>query len=54
MLRLKYEADKEFSILLSLCGDMDDYLQKIDNLIDDEKLFQLIESDLSQRYPRDK
>ena len=52
MLRLKYEIDKEFSILLSLCGEMDDFLQKIDNIIDDEKLFRLIELDLSQRYPR--
>jgi IS5 family transposase len=51
MLRKKYEFDQEFSILIKLIGEMDDFILKIDKVLSDEKLFRLVESDLSKRYP---
>ncbi|MBD2409366.1 hypothetical protein FACHB389_32100 [Nostoc calcicola FACHB-389] len=51
MLRRKYEFDKEFSILIELIGEMDDFIFKIDKILSDEELFRLVESDLSKRYP---
>lgn len=52
MLRKKYEFDKEFSILIQLIGEMDDFMMKIDKILEDDQLFQLFESDLSKRYPK--
>lgn len=52
MLRRKYEFDKEFSILIQLIGEMDDFIFKIDKILSDEQLFRLFESDLSKRYPK--
>lgn len=52
MLRRKYELDKEFSILMQLIGEMDDFIFKIDKILSDEELFRLFESDLSKRYPK--
>lgn len=54
MLRKKYEFDKEFSILIQLIGEMDDFIFKIDKILEDEQLFRLFESDLSKRYPKTK
>jgi IS5 family transposase len=51
MLRQKYEVDKEFAILIQLIGEMDDLIDEIDKILSDEQLFQLIELDLSKRYP---
>jgi IS5 family transposase len=51
MLRKKYKADKEFDILIPLIGEMDDSINEIDKNLLDDKLFHLIELDLSKRYP---
>ena len=51
MLRKKHEFDREFSILIRLIGEMDDFLKKIDKILEHEQLFQLLESDLLKRYP---
>lgn len=51
MLRLKYEIDREFAMLLKLCGEGNDVLLEIDQIIDDEELFRLIAHDFAQRYP---
>lgn len=51
MLRIKYEFDKEFSILIELIREMDDFIFKIDKILSDEQLFRLVESDLSKGYP---
>ena len=37
MLRRKYEFDKEFSILIELIGEMDDFIFKIDKILSDEQ-----------------
>ena len=52
VLRKKYPTDKEFSTLLQLTGEMDAQMVEIDSLLCDEKLFELIEADLSERYPQ--
>lgn len=52
MLRKKYHIDLKFKILLQLTGEMDEQMLEIDNLLGDEKLFELIEADLSGRYPQ--
>lgn len=51
MLRKKYKPDKEFDILIQLIGEMDDSIYEIDKILFDDKLFHLIELDLSKRYP---
>jgi len=51
MLRKKYKPDKEFDILIPLIGEMDDSINEIDKILLDDKLFHLIELDLSKRYP---
>ncbi len=45
MLCKKYEFDKEFSILIQLIGEIDDFIFKIDKVLSDEQLFRLFESD---------
>ena len=51
MLRKKYKPDKEFDILIQLTGEMDGSIYEIDKILFDDKLFHLIELDLSKRYP---
>lgn len=51
MLRKKYKPDKEFDILIQLTGEMDGSIYEIDKIVFDDKLFHLIELDLSKRYP---
>ena len=53
VLRKKYPTDKEFSTLLQLTGEMDAQMVEIDNLLCDEKLFELIEADLSRALSTD-
>lgn len=52
MLRQRYELDKEFSMMLQLVGEMDNFMSEIEKILADEQLFKLIESDLSWRYPK--
>jgi len=52
MLQERYETDKFFEHIISLTIDMDPVLAQIDELLDDEALYQLIRNDLAQRYPK--
>jgi IS5 family transposase len=51
MLQDRYEKDKFFEHIFNLAAEMDPVLAQIDRLLDDEALYQLIRSDLAQRYP---
>ena len=52
MLQDRYETDKLFRDILKLTNAMDPVLVEIDQLLDDEVLYQLIRHDLAQRYPQ--
>ena len=51
MLRIQYDTDPDFCAILDFIGELDEELSVIDKLLSDEKLLQLIEADLSHRYP---
>ena len=50
MLQDRYETDKVFTETLRLTNEMDPILAQIDQLLDDEELYQLIRQDLAKRY----
>ena len=52
MLQDRYETDKLFDNILNLTHEMDPVLAQIDQLLDDEALYQLIRNDLAKRYPQ--
>ena len=52
MLQDRYETDKLFRDILKLTNAMDPVLAQIDQLLDDEALYQMIRHDLAQRYPQ--
>jgi IS5 family transposase len=52
MLQDRFETDKLFADILKLTNTMDPVLAQIDQLLDDEELYQLIRQDLAQRYPQ--
>ncbi len=52
MLRDKYEIDKFFMDIQKLTSEMDGELAQIDRLLDNDELFEMVKSDLSQRYPK--
>jgi transposase, IS5 family len=51
MLQDRYEIDKLFDNILKLTNQMDPVLAEIDQLLEDEALYQLIRNDLAKRYP---
>jgi IS5 family transposase len=51
MLQDRYETDKLFNRILRLTHEMDPVLAQIDQLLDDEALYQLIRNDLAKRFP---
>ena len=51
MLQDRYEIDKLFDSILKLTNQMDPVLVTIDQLLDDEALYQLIRNDLAKRFP---
>jgi transposase, IS5 family len=51
MLQDRYDIDKFFEDILKLTNQMDPVLAKIDQLLDDEALYQLIRNDLAKRFP---
>jgi IS5 family transposase len=51
MLQDRYESDKLFNRILQLTFEMDPVLAQIDQLLDDEALYQLIRNDLARRFP---
>lgn len=52
MLQDRFESDKLFTDILTLTNTMDPVLAQIDQLLDDEALYQLIRQDLARRYPQ--
>ncbi|HSG42181.1 MAG TPA: ISNCY family transposase [Anaerolineales bacterium] len=51
MLQDRYETDKLFEGILKLTNEMDPILSEIDQLLEDEALYQLIRNDLAKRFP---
>lgn len=52
MLRDSYEIDKFFVKIQGLTSEMDPELAQIDKVLEDEAIYQMVKSDLSQRYPK--
>ena len=52
MLQERYEKDKVFESIYHLVIEMDPELSQIDELLDDEALYQLIRTDFSKRPPK--
>ena len=52
MVQDRYETDKLFESILILTNQMDPVLAQIDQLLEDEALYQLIRKDLAKRYPQ--
>jgi IS5 family transposase len=52
MLRDRYEAINRFDRVPQLSLEMEPVLTKLDQLLDDERLFRLVKADLSRRFPR--
>jgi IS5 family transposase len=52
MLRDRYEVDKFFLDIQGLTSEMEPELAQIDTVLDDEAIYQMVKSDLSQRYPK--
>jgi IS5 family transposase len=52
MLLDRYETDKHFERILKLTNAMDPVLAEIDQLLEDDALYQLIRHDLAKRFPR--
>lgn len=52
MLQDWYETDKLFADILKLTNEMDPVLVQIDQLLDDEALYQLIRKDFAKRFPQ--
>ncbi len=51
MLRKKYDIDHKFKRIVSTWGDMEEQMVIIDHILADQKLFQLMETDFSKRWP---
>lgn len=51
MLQDRYKTDKFFDRILRLTHEMDPVLTQIDQLLNDEALYQLIRNDLAKRFP---
>lgn len=51
MLRKKYDIDHKFKKIVSSFGDMEEQMVMIERILADQKLFQLIETDFSKRFP---
>ena len=52
MLQERYKNDKYFLHIIEQTVKMDPILAKIDVILDDEELYQLIRKDFAQRYPK--
>lgn len=50
MLRDRYELDKFFMDIATRASEMEPVLVQIDQLLDDETLYQMVKADMSQRY----
>ena len=54
MLVEHYPTDKRFEQLLGYMPELSPALRKIDEYLEDEKLYKLIRADLAKRYPKTK
>jgi len=54
MLVEHYPTDKRFEELLGYLPELSPELKKIDEYLEDEKLYRMIRADLSKRYPKTK
>jgi IS5 family transposase len=54
MLVEQYPIDKRFEELLGYLPELSSELKKIDEYLEDEKLYQLMHADLAKRYPKTK
>src|SRR5512141_630740 len=54
MLVVHYPTDKRFADLLGYLPELSPELKKIDEYLEDEKLYRMIRADLSKRYPKTK
>jgi IS5 family transposase len=52
MLRDKYDEDKFFEAIQRLASEMDAELTCVDQLLEDEALYQAVKADLGRRYPQ--
>ena len=52
MLVDRYEADKFFDEILKMTTEIEPILLKIDEVLDDEELYQLIRKDMGKRYKK--
>jgi len=52
MLRDRYEIDKFFLDIQGLTSQMEPELAHIDQVLDDETMYQMVKTDLAQRYPK--
>jgi hypothetical protein len=51
MLKPKYPLDQEFGDFRQRTGVMEAELVEIDQILEDEESLELVEADLSKRYP---
>src|SRR4051812_20239724 len=52
MLRERYAAQDIFKLVPALSLTVDPVLSKLDKLLEDDQLFQLLKADLGKRYPQ--
>lgn len=52
MLRERYDEDKFFLTIQTLASEMDPELGQIDQILDDDEIFQMIKQDFAQRHPQ--
>lgn len=52
MLRDRYDPMNLSDLVLTLSLAMDHGLTKLDTLLDDDRVFQMVKADLAQRFPR--
>lgn len=53
MLRERYAAINIFEFVPTLAATVDPVLTRLDHLLEDDQLFQLVKADLLQRFPPD-
>jgi IS5 family transposase len=51
MFQDRFEIDKDFEYIIKPTIEMDPVVAQINELLDDEELYQLIRNDLAKRFP---
>jgi hypothetical protein len=52
MLRDRYDPMNLFDLVPALSLELDPVLTRLDQLLDDDRLFQAVKADLAKRHPR--